>query len=78
MSKQENSRQTMGSVDLGFDFYAPQHFRDKRAGISLWLGLAHALDAMVPQQRCYRKVGLVRQSHVTTSNPSVSGWKAGK
>ena len=43
MSKQENCHwQTMGSVDLGFDFYAPQHFRDEKgwdlimAWVSSW------------------------------------------
>jgi len=32
--------QTMGSVDLGFDYYAPQHFRDDRGRnlIMAWVG----------------------------------------
>jgi beta-fructofuranosidase len=32
--------QTMGSVDLGFDFYAPQHFRDEKGRdlIMAWVG----------------------------------------
>ena len=32
--------QTMGSVDLGFDFYAPQHFRDEKGWdlIMAWVG----------------------------------------
>ena len=41
MSKQENCHwQTMGSVDLGFDFYAPQHFRDEKGRdlIMAWVG----------------------------------------
>ena len=42
MSKQENCYwQTMGSVDLGFDFYAPQHFRDEKGRDLIITWLAH-------------------------------------